>query len=119
MSLESAVPLPLEPRARLPAPAAKCQREAGGTFVTGQERTGLSSRFGCDVVIIGGCGHVGLPLAVAFAERGPRVASYDIGAEAVEAADYRRLPFRGPAAGRPLRRAVRARPPGAGGDRGG
>ncbi len=93
---------------RLPAPAAKCQREAGGTFVTGQERTGLSSHFGCDVVIIGGCGHVGLPLAVAFAERGARVASYDIGAEAVEAVNDGRLPFREPAAELPLRRAVSA-----------
>ena len=23
-----------------------------------------------DVVVVGGCGHVGLPLAIAFAERG-------------------------------------------------
>ncbi len=76
--------------------------------MTGQERTGLSSRFGCDVVIIGGCGHVGLPLAVAFAERGARVASYDIGAEAVEAVNDGRLPFREPAAELPLRRAVSA-----------
>lgn len=76
--------------------------------MTGQERTRLSSRFGCDVVIIGGCGHVGLPLAVAFAERGARVASYDIGAEAVEAVNDGRLPFREPAAELPLRRAVSA-----------
>ena len=76
--------------------------------MTGQERTGLSSHFGCDVVIIGGCGHVGLPLAVAFAERGARVASYDIGAEAVEAVNDGRLPFREPAAELPLRRAVSA-----------
>jgi len=59
-------------------------------------------------VIIGGCGHVGLPLAVAFAERGARVASYDIGAEAVEAVNDGRLPFREPAAELPLRRAVSA-----------
>jgi len=59
-------------------------------------------------VIIGGCGHVGLPLAVAFAERGARVASYDIGAEAVDAVNDGRLPFREPAAELPLRRAVSA-----------
>ncbi|HEX9551815.1 MAG TPA: nucleotide sugar dehydrogenase [Streptosporangiaceae bacterium] len=59
-------------------------------------------------MIIGGCGHVGLPLAVAFAERGARVASYDIGAEAVEAVNDGRLPFREPAAELPLRRAVSA-----------
>ncbi|HEX9516957.1 MAG TPA: nucleotide sugar dehydrogenase [Streptosporangiaceae bacterium] len=59
-------------------------------------------------MIIGGCGHVGLPLAVAFAERGARVASYDIGAEAVDAVNDGRLPFREPAAELPLRRAVSA-----------
>ena len=28
-----------------------------------------------DVVVVGGCGHVGLPLAIAFAERGAWSAS--------------------------------------------
>ncbi len=27
--------------------------------------------FSLDVAVIGGCGHAGLPLAIAFAERGP------------------------------------------------
>ena len=36
-----------------------------------------------DVVVIGGCGHVGLPLAVAFADRGAQVAVYDIDPAAV------------------------------------
>jgi UDP-N-acetyl-D-mannosaminuronic acid dehydrogenase len=31
-----------------------------------------------DLCVIGGCGHVGLPLAIAFAVRGKRVAIYDI-----------------------------------------
>ena len=31
-----------------------------------------------DVVVVGGCGHVGLPLAIAFADRGLRVGIYDI-----------------------------------------
>ena len=31
-----------------------------------------------DVVIVGGCGHVGLPLGLAFADRGLRVALFDI-----------------------------------------
>lgn len=30
-----------------------------------------------DVVVVGGCGHVGLPLAVAFANEGRRVVAYD------------------------------------------
>ena len=79
--------------------------EPGGAFVTGRGRSG---RFACDVVIVGGCGRVGLPLAVAFAERGVRVAIYDISDQAVEAVNAGRLPFREPAAELPLRRAVTA-----------
>lgn len=67
---------------------------------------GRSARFACDVAIIGGCGHVGLPLAVAFAERGARVISYDISAAAVETVNSGRLPFHEPAAELPLKRAV-------------
>ena len=59
-------------------------------------------------MIVGGCGHVGLPLAVAFADRGSRVAIYDISEEAIESVNAGRLPFREPAAELPLRRAVSA-----------
>ncbi len=38
-----------------------------------------------DVVIVGGCGHVGLPLGLAFAERGLTVDLYDIDEAAVDA----------------------------------
>jgi len=69
---------------------------------------GRSARFACDVAIIGGCGHVGLPLAVAFAERGARVVSYDISGSAVESVNAGRLPFHEPAAELPLKRAVSA-----------
>ena len=37
-----------------------------------------------DVVVVGGCGHVGLPLAVALASRGSRVGIYDIDGDAVD-----------------------------------
>ena len=37
-----------------------------------------SGEFERDVVVIGGGGHVGLPLAIAFADRGARVAIYDV-----------------------------------------
>ncbi len=77
----------------------------GGTFVAGR---GESGRFACDVAIVGGCGHVGLPLAVAFAERGARVVSYDISAAGVESVNAGRLPFHEPAAELPLRRVVGA-----------
>ena len=50
--------------------------------------------FAYDVVVVGGCGHVGLPLAVAFASRGLRVAIQDIDAGAVELVGSGELPFR-------------------------
>jgi UDP-N-acetyl-D-mannosaminuronic acid dehydrogenase len=58
------------------------------------------------VVIAGGCGHAGLPLAVAFAGRGARVISYDSSTAAVDAVNAGRLPFHEPAAELPLQRAV-------------
>ena len=45
-----------------------------------------------DVVIVGGCGHVGLPLGLAFAERGLTVDLYDIDDEAVDAVNAGILP---------------------------
>jgi UDP-N-acetyl-D-mannosaminuronic acid dehydrogenase len=47
-----------------------------------------------DVVVVGGCGHVGLPLAIAFASRGLRVAIHDIDAQAVATVASGQLPFR-------------------------
>ena len=76
--------------------------------MTGPEHSGPSGRFARDIVIVGGCGHVGLPLAVAFADRGARVTIYDISDHAIESVNAGRLPFREPAAELPLRRAVTA-----------
>ena len=73
--------------------------------MTGRGRT---SRFACDVVIVGGCGHVGLPLGIALADRGIRVAIYDISIPAVAAVNAARMPFREPGAEQPLRRAIAA-----------
>ena len=39
--------------------------------------------FRYDVVVVGGAGHVGLPLAIAFASRGLKVCIYDINEKAV------------------------------------
>jgi UDP-N-acetyl-D-mannosaminuronic acid dehydrogenase len=46
-----------------------------------------------EVVIIGGCGRVGLPLGLALAARGLSVVLYDINAEAVEKVNAGRMPF--------------------------
>jgi UDP-N-acetyl-D-mannosaminuronic acid dehydrogenase len=52
------------------------------------------SEFAYDVAVVGGCGHVGLPLAVAFASRGLKVAIQDINADAVATVSKGELPFR-------------------------
>jgi UDP-N-acetyl-D-mannosaminuronic acid dehydrogenase len=62
--------------------------------------------FDRDVVVIGGCGHVGLPLAIAFADRGARVTVYDINPAAVAQVSQGRMPFDEPGAGPLLARAV-------------
>jgi UDP-N-acetyl-D-mannosaminuronic acid dehydrogenase len=66
----------------------------------------VSEQFTRDVVVIGGCGHVGLPLAIAFADRGLSVAVYDLSAEAVNLVNAGRLPFDEPGAAPVLERAV-------------
>src|SRR6266498_2930850 len=55
-----------------------------------------------DVVIIGGCGHAGMPLAIAFAHRGLRVGIYDLSESAVKQVNAARLPFDEPRAPEPL-----------------
>ena len=62
--------------------------------------------FTSDVVVIGGCGRTGLPLAIAFADRGARVAVYDASEPAVAAVSCARMPFAAPGADLMLERAV-------------
>ncbi len=61
--------------------------------------------FVLDAVVIGGCGHVGLPLAIALATRGARVGIYDVSQAAVDTVNAGRLPFAEPGAAGPLRAA--------------
>ena len=63
-------------------------------------------QFERDVVVIGGCGHVGLPLAIAFADRGARVGIYDVSEAAVGTVNSGTLPFDEPGAADVLRRVV-------------
>ena len=67
-----------------------------------------SHQFERDLVVIGGCGHVGLPLAIAFADRGAQVAIYDVSESAVESVNAGKLPFDEPGAAPLLERAVAA-----------
>ncbi|MGH7929919.1 MAG: nucleotide sugar dehydrogenase, partial [Candidatus Binatia bacterium] len=45
------------------------------------------------VVIVGGCGHVGLPVGLAFASRGLSVVAYDTNLEAVDTVNAGKMPF--------------------------
>ncbi|RUL81635.1 nucleotide sugar dehydrogenase [Tautonia sociabilis] len=62
--------------------------------------------FPCDVCVVGGCGHVGLPLAITFASRGLKVKIYDINERAVEVVRSGRMPFLEPGAEEALRQVV-------------
>ena len=46
-----------------------------------------------DIVIIGGCGHVGLPLGLAFAQAGKRVLALDLDADKVAQTNQGVMPF--------------------------
>lgn len=60
------------------------------------------------VVIIGGCGHVGLPLAIALAAAGCTVTAYDVSDQAVKTVNDGALPFDEPGALPLLRRSLAA-----------
>lgn len=56
-------------------------------------RSSAASAAPIDVTVIGGAGHVGLPLALGFASAGLRVLVYDINPEALAVIGQGRLPF--------------------------
>ena len=80
---------------------AKAKRYVKGDAVTGSP---MGTSFELDVVVIGGCGHVGLPLALALADRGARVGIYDVSQVAVDAVRAGQMPFAEPGAAEVLRR---------------
>lgn len=67
-----------------------------------------TSGFAYDVVVVGGGGHVGLPLAIAFADRGAKVVIHDVSQTAVDHVNAGRLPFLEPGAEPLLRQAIAA-----------
>ena len=66
----------------------------------------MTKPFEHDVVVIGGGGHVGLPLSIALAHRGSNVVVYDLDQRAVDTINAGRLPFFEPDAEVPLQRAL-------------
>jgi UDP-N-acetyl-D-mannosaminuronic acid dehydrogenase len=65
-----------------------------------------SHQFERDVVVVGGCGRVGLPLAIAFAKEGLDVAAYDLAEDTVKIVNDGTMPFDEPGAEGALREAV-------------
>ncbi|MDQ2750028.1 MAG: nucleotide sugar dehydrogenase [Pseudonocardiales bacterium] len=61
-----------------------------------------------DVVVVGGCGHVGLPLAIALADQGLNVAVYDLSDSAVKLVNDGNMPFQEAGAEVALRGAIAA-----------
>ena len=64
--------------------------------------------FAQDVVVVGGAGHVGLPLAIALADRGAKVSIYDLSEKAVAVVNSGVVPFLEPGAEPMLRKALEA-----------
>lgn len=55
-------------------------------------------KFPRNVVVVGGCGHVGLPLAIMLADRGLTVVSYDVNSSVVATVNGGMMPFDEPGA---------------------
>jgi UDP-N-acetyl-D-mannosaminuronic acid dehydrogenase len=64
------------------------------------------SAFPFEVCVVGGCGHVGLPLALTFAQSGLKVSVYDINPRSIEQVQSGRMPFREPGAEAVLKEVV-------------
>jgi UDP-N-acetyl-D-mannosaminuronic acid dehydrogenase len=64
------------------------------------------TEFTADIAVVGGCGRAGLPLAIAFADRGLSVVVYDVNVRAAEVVSSGKLPFDEPGAQAPLERAL-------------
>ncbi|MFM7337624.1 MAG: nucleotide sugar dehydrogenase [Actinomycetota bacterium] len=61
-------------------------------------------KFENDVVVVGGCGHVGLPLAIVLASRSLKVASYDLNEKVVAMVNGGQMPFNEPGADEMLKK---------------
>lgn len=62
-----------------------------------------------DVCIVGGCGHVGLPLGMAFADQGQDVALYDINNVVIEKVNSGIVPFKENGAEEVLSRVIKSK----------
>ena len=59
-----------------------------------------------DMVIVGGLGHVGLPLGISFARAGKKVVLYDVNKQAIETVKQGKMPFKEVGADQALKRTL-------------
>ena len=62
--------------------------------------------FKSDVVVVGGCGHVGLPLAIVLASRSLQVCAFDLNSAAVTNVNSGKMPFDEPGASELLKQVL-------------
>ena len=89
--------------------ASCCLEDRSTTHVTEHlhsQGSELKEPFGRDLTIVGGCGRVGLPLGIAFADTGLSTTLLDIDEEAVGTVNRGHLPFMEPGAAEVLARVV-------------
>ncbi len=66
----------------------------------------MAQAWSSDITVLGGCGHVGLPLGLAFADQGLRVVLYDTNYAAVDRVRSGKMPNREPGAPEVLARTL-------------
>ena len=62
--------------------------------------------FKSDVVVVGGCGHVGLPLAIVLASKSLQVCAFDVNSSAVASVNSGKMPFDEPGASELLKQVL-------------
>jgi len=62
-----------------------------------------------DICIIGGCGHVGLPLGLAFADKGKNVVLYDINEASIKKVNAGTMPFKETGADEVLKKVIKGK----------
>ena len=66
-------------------------------------------KFSQDVVVVGGCGHVGLPLAIILASKSLKVVAFDTNSQVVEKVNSGQMPFDEPGAPEVLKQVLAAK----------
>jgi len=69
-------------------------------------KTERNDKMKLEIVIIGGAGHVGLPLALTFASKGKKVGIYDINGETLDSIKHGKMPFVEEGAGKILKKVI-------------